>query len=292
MGFSAIIYKKTGYYTIDDTFSHTGFSRGSSKITGIVLHATLGNGSATGDRNAIPTSGKLNGVGAHYYVDQNGVIAQALPDYKKIHHAGYGGGWKNIKRDGSNFTIGIEIANYGPIKTELKDGKTIKKNAYHNIVNVNTLNIKTTYNKAWKIWNYFHIGNYKAIENELKVNQGNVAWSAFGEEKNEKIKNWQTYTEKQLKSVALLVEYLEERYGLPENNYFQYNNPNNYEGLTNSEIKKYSHYYYPKNADERIEYNNAVRNWRGIFQHHNMTGKFDNGVGLNIDELIRIRNEF
>ncbi len=53
--------------------------------------------------------------------------------------------------------------------------------------------------------------------------------------------------------------------------------------------KKYSHYYYPRNPKERIEYNKQINNWKWIFQHHNMTGKFDAWPWLNIDKLIEIR---
>ncbi len=276
--------KDTNYVKIDDKFSHSGFNRGKSKVTGIVLHATLGNGSAANDRNSIKKSGRLNGVGAHYYVDRDGNIAQALPDYKKIHHAGYNGPWPNVRKNGSNFTIGIEISNYGPIKIEAKNNETIKKNAYNRNTNVDTLNVKSVYSKVWKVWSYFQTSKSKGMS-------GNVTWAGFGTNANEKVETWQTYTEKQLKSVVLLLDYLEERYGIPSNNFFEYSNPNTYDGLSDAEIKKNSHYYYPRNAEERKKYNDLLYDWNGIYQHHNVTGKFDAGPGLNIDELTRVRKE-
>lgn len=275
--------KMFGDIELDDNFNYTGFDRGKSRITGIVLHATLGNNSAKNDRAALP----VKGVGAHYYIDRDGNIAQSTPDYLGVGHVGYGGDWKNVRRDGNMFTIGVELSNWGPVDI---DSSSVQKNAYNNIIDVEVTNIELVKESIWKIWNYFHIANPNSDIPRLKEDQGNVTWAGFGSENNEHISHWQTYTDKQLEILVVLIEYLEERYGIPVNSFFEYENPNSYDNMNFEEIKKYSHYYFPKNVKERVGYNSALKNWIGIYQHHNVTGKFDAGPGLDIDRLIDIRN--
>lgn len=256
--------RELGGKELDDNFVYPGWDRNPKyRVKNIVLHFTGGTGSAIENRN---TQAVKNGVGAHYFIDRDGNIAQALPDYKAIGHAGYGGAKQNIRKDGNEFTIGIEIINWGVAKES--NGKYLNyKNGI--IPNEEVINIEEEYPSISKVWSD---GN-------------NFAWADSGVD-NVAQKTWQSYPQAQLENLNQLLSYLQERYGI-ENQYFEYDNPHPYDGLTTDEIKKYSFYFYPNdvNADERIDYNTAIDNFNGIVEHHNITGKYDAGPALNINEL-------
>jgi N-acetyl-anhydromuramyl-L-alanine amidase AmpD len=312
--------EKNGFIEIDDDFIALRMNRQKySKITAIVLHFTTNNSTAKGARGS---SRNRSGIGAQYFLDRNGNIAQSVPDYYNMGHSGYGGTQKSIRGhhlneylNGNSFTIGIEISNFGVAVEGIdKNGVKIYKNAYDNIYpSDQVVNVSALYPKIWSVW----------------TDSNNYAWGWDGDKVNRSQQTWQSYPENQLENLVLLIEYLQDRYGIPFE-FFQYDNPHDYKYLQdNNKIKlseqhkdKYSWYYYPSNIEERSTYNDKIcsikaykivpytdsngkeksikyyyqsdlsdssKYYWGIIGHHNVTGKYDPGPALNIDDLIRIR---
>ncbi len=98
---------------------------------------------------------------------------------------------------------------------------------------------------------------------------------------------WQNYTDDQLGSLAKLLLNIEERYGIPIE-FFEYENPHNYDKLSKEEVSKYSWYHYPEKDSDRIFYNEEVDKFNGILAHHNVTGKYDVGPVFDIDYFLDI----
>jgi N-acetyl-anhydromuramyl-L-alanine amidase AmpD len=148
------------------------------------------------------------------------------------------------------------------------------------IENINR--ISKTYPKCTQIWQ--HNSNY--------------SYAGIGDEGNRALDTWQNYTQKQLESVDMLNEYLEERYGIPDNNFFQYEHLKkaNYKNLTDQEIKECAFYYHPSDTTEEkdhfypVLYSDSDTHWKGIFTHHIMTGKVDVPPALDIRRLKEMRN--
>lgn len=83
----------------------------------IVIHFTGG-----GTAKSSIASMDANGIGAHVVVDRDGSITQCVPFNKRANHAGISS--LDGRQSCNNFTIGIEIANYGAL-TELESGKFV-----------------------------------------------------------------------------------------------------------------------------------------------------------------------
>lgn len=251
--------KEIGDIEVDDNFVTDGWSRSqNTRITGIVLHFTVSNSAAASIRNAA-----VSGIGAQYYVDRDGNVAQSAQDYNAIGHAGYGGPISNIRTNGNDFTIGIEISNWGVAVANGDDYTNY--NSSQNMASEDVVNVRDTYPNVWSIWS---------------DTDHNMAWGNSGVN-NLTHETWQTYTANQMGALHQLLDYLGDRYGIPVT-YFSYNNPHEYSDLTTAERNIYSWYYYPSDSTERVTYNTAVDNFPGIFGHHNITGKYDPGPAFDI----------
>jgi N-acetylmuramoyl-L-alanine amidase len=119
----------------------------------LVLHYTA-NGSAAGTARVFkdPTPGRR--VSAHLVIDYDGSIIQMVPFDTVAFHAGRSA-WRN-RRDLNNYSIGIEIVNWGWLERDGADG--------------------------WKSWTGASVPNDKVIVSEHRNRPGNVmGWEVFPE---------------------------------------------------------------------------------------------------------------
>ena len=248
---------------------------GDETIKGIVLHYTIGDG----ENSALDESGgTADGVGAHYFIDRSGGIAQAVKTFMEIGHVGPGTKkqkkmWEEDQErliDGNEYTVGIELINTGLIYKQ-ENGTFQDAYGYDYYYN-NQEDVSQKNPEGWEVWSHKN-GEGKNT---------NDAWGAKNELSNTL---WENFTDPQLQTACYLIYSLSESLDIPVKP-FETENNIDYPNLNNAEEDKNSFYYYPAFTNLRPNYNQEIENFYGVYGHHNIVGKYDTSPSLDLNQVL------
>jgi N-acetylmuramoyl-L-alanine amidase len=142
------------------------------KPSGIVIHYTAA-GSGKGSANYF--AGKAAGVSAHFVIDRDGTVYQCVSLKDKAWHAGVSQWPTGTKQKNCNdFTIGIELANWGWL-TKDSAGKVLTYTKA--VFNGPTVEIK---GKLWEVYPEAMIESLKSVlaivstKTGIQINSTNV----------------------------------------------------------------------------------------------------------------------
>lgn len=226
----------------------------------VILHFTVSN-SKMADQRSVFNNGS---VSTHFILGRDGEIKQIVEDFYAAWHASV----DNYR------SIGIEIINWGVMrkKSENNEDENWYNATLNKIIDEEPLNVKTSedYKKIYEVWSM--ASNYNA-----QINYDG------------KKEYWQSYKIKQISSLNKLLSYNEERFDIPHKA-FSYSIPGK-----DSTYTQYGFYFYPykldystdppKTSSEWTKYQCERQKFIGIYGHHNVSGKYDPGPHLNLNDL-------
>ncbi len=228
--------------------------------TGIVLHFTGRDKEAAEERNDMNHCLGNESGSTHFLIGKNGEVIQAVEEFNAAWHAG-------VDNDRS---LGITLVNYGPMKKRGNDWYDGRNKEFIPKLPADVSRDEKK-KKTWEVWS-------------MPGNANLQAGCCSGKDPY-----WASYTTEQIQALKKALAYLEEKFDIPHRS-FEYEIPGKGSGY-----KSYGFYFAPQQfswnsrspelSTEWIDFQKARRQFNGIYSNHNVSGQYDPGPHLDIQDL-------